>query len=84
MPSRFLSKPRFPFKSTWSPLDTCLAQPPLPESSTWREDAKVGTSRWWAIDPLMLGKGAMIWGEGGLEGGKYGDDVGMPNVSPWK
>ena len=32
----------------------------------------------------MRGKGAVIWGEGGLEGGKYGDDVGMPNISPWK
>ena len=32
----------------------------------------------------MKGKGTVIWGEGGLEGGKYGDDVGMPNISPWK
>ena len=32
----------------------------------------------------MSGKGTMIWGEGGLEGGKYGDGVGMADVSPWK
>ena len=65
-------------------MDTCLVQPPLPKSPTWREDAKVGTDHWWATDPSMSGKGAVICGEGGLEGGKYGDDVGMPNINPWK
>ena len=80
-PSRFLSKPWLPYKSTWTPLDTCLAQPPLPESPTWREDAQVGTNHWWAIEPLMSGKGTVIWGKGGLEGGRYGDGVGMPDVS---
>ena len=83
-PSRFLSKPWFPYRSTWTPLDTSLVQPPLPESPTWREDAQVGTNHWWAIDPLMSGKGAVIWGNGGLEEGKCGDGVGMPDVRPWK
>ena len=32
----------------------------------------------------MRGKGAVIWGEGGLDGGKNGDGVGMPHVNPWK
>ena len=32
----------------------------------------------------MTGKATVIWGEGGLAGGKYGDDVGMPDISPWK
>ena len=84
IPSRFLPKPWFPYRSSWTPLDTSLVQPPLPESPTWREDGQVGTNHWWAIDPLMSGKGTVIWGKGGLEGGKYGDDVGMPNINPWK
>ena len=50
----------------------------------WREDGQVGTNHWLAIKPLMSGKGTAIWGTGGLEGGKYGDGVGMPDVSPWK
>ena len=65
-------------------MDYGLVQPPLPESKTWHEDAIVGTSRWLSVDPVMSGKGAVIWGEGGLEGGRYGDDVGMPDISPWK
>ena len=32
----------------------------------------------------MKGKGTVIWGEGGLEGGKYGDGSGMPDINPWK
>ena len=65
-------------------MDYGLVQPPLPESKTWHEDAIVGTSRWLSVDPVMSGKGAVIWGAGGLEGGKYGDDVGIPNINPCK
>ena len=65
-------------------MDTSLVLPPLPESSTWREDAKVETSHWKGIDSVMKGKGTVIWGEGGLEGGKYGDGSGMPDINPWK
>ncbi|KAK7691486.1 hypothetical protein QCA50_004885 [Cerrena zonata] len=83
-PSRFLSKPWLPYDSSWTPLDTYLVQPPLPESPKWREDALIGTNRWWGIDPLMKGKAAVIWGEGGLEGDKYGDNVGIPDLNPWK
>lgn len=83
-PSRFLSTPWLPYKSSWSPLDTYMVQPPLSESPTWREDALVGTNRWCGMDPLMQCKAAIIWGEGGLEGGKYGDDVGMSDIKPWK
>lgn len=31
----------------------------------------------------MKGKGGLFWAKGGLEGGKYGDDVLFPDVRPW-
>lgn len=35
------------------------------------------------MDPEMKGKAGMFWSKGGLEGGKYGDGVGWPDVKPW-
>ncbi|KAI0070729.1 hypothetical protein K474DRAFT_1608129 [Panus rudis PR-1116 ss-1] len=83
--TRFLSKAHLPFNSNHVPgLDMTFIHPPLPESPNWKEDAKVGTDRWWTLKPLMTGKTGLLWVEGGLRGGKLGDNLGFPDVQVWK
>lgn len=60
-----------------------LVAPPLPESPDWRENGLVGTDKWMSITPHMRGTAGFFRAKGGLEGGKYGDDDGFPDVSPW-
>lgn len=78
-----LSALSMPFHSSYVPLRMNMAHPPLPQSLHWRDDAMVGTDRWCAMDPTMKGKAGMFWSKGGLEGGRYGDGVGWPDVRPW-
>lgn len=57
-----------------------MVHPPLPQSPTWKEDGRVGTDRWWGVEPVVKGKIGVFRSKGGLEGGKYGDDVDFPDV----
>ena len=43
----------------------------------------VGTDRWCMMPLLMKGKAGFARCKGGLDGGKYGDDEGFPDVQPW-
>ena len=60
-----------------------LAHPPLPQSLKWHEDAMVGTDSWCSLPLLMKGRAGFFWHKGGLEGKKYGDNEGFPDVKPW-
>ncbi|KAI0075586.1 hypothetical protein K474DRAFT_1370916 [Panus rudis PR-1116 ss-1] len=79
-PTLFLSNAHIPFNTKYLPLDLTITHPPLPEDPNWKESAQVGTDRWWSLLFGMTGKAGLLWGEGGLEGGKFGNDVGFPDV----
>lgn len=72
--STWFSKPVIPFSTKWIPRLMWMVLPPLPQSPTWKEDGRVGTDRWWGVEPVVKGK------IGELEGGKHGDDIDFPDV----
>jgi len=81
--TRFFGDASLPYSSKSMPMNIEMINPPLSQSPNWREDGKVGTNRWWALTPAMSGKAGFLWSNGGLEGGKYGDNKGFPDVQPW-
>ncbi|KAF5317699.1 hypothetical protein D9619_012643 [Psilocybe cf. subviscida] len=55
-------------------------QPPIPASSAPEE---VGTDKWAALLPVLKGNARIVKVVGALEGGKFGDGKGFPDVMPW-
>ena len=82
-PTSLLSRGSIPFNTAWIPINQDMAHPPLPQSPSWREDALVGTEIWNQLPLLMKGKAGFFWGKGGLEGKKFGDNEGFPDVKPY-
>jgi len=44
---------------------------------------EVGTEKWAAVLPVLNGSGRIVKAVGALEGGKFGDGKGFPDVVPW-
>ncbi|PSS29781.1 hypothetical protein PHLCEN_2v2929 [Hermanssonia centrifuga] len=83
-PTRFFATARIPFDGSMIPKSLVyVVHPPVPESLNWKEDGMVGSDQWLGCPFVMKGKAGLFWGTGGLEGGKYGDEVGFPDVRPW-
>lgn len=83
VPIPLLSKGILPVNTAYWPIDTEAVCPPLPQSSTWREDGLVGTDRWVSITSGMKGSAGIFRFRGALEGGKLSDGIGFPIVKPW-
>lgn len=78
--------PSFSLQTRFLPLDFTLVQPPLAGHRSVegdKHDELVGTSEWKAIKPEFRGKCEVVWGRGGLEGGKWGDGEGFPDMRPF-
>ncbi|KAJ3479950.1 hypothetical protein NLI96_g8694 [Meripilus lineatus] len=76
------STPVIPFNTSYSPVSMLCIYPPLPQSPQWRENGQVGTDRWWSLAAQIKGKAGLFRAKGGLEGEKFGDNVGFPDVKP--
>ncbi|CAE7226416.1 unnamed protein product [Rhizoctonia solani] len=69
--------PTFPLNLSSVPrviLDSRLLQPPL--------TGPVGTEQWCMVAPGFAGQVRVMYPEPGLEGGRYGDGVGFPDLQP--
>ncbi|KAI5803930.1 hypothetical protein EDC01DRAFT_726289 [Geopyxis carbonaria] len=62
------------------PVDLELVSPPLVKGEKAEE---VATTVWRRVKPEMRGRVRVVWGRGGLPGGRWGDGVGFPDVRPW-
>ncbi|CAE6527829.1 unnamed protein product [Rhizoctonia solani] len=75
VPSRRL--PNFPLNLTSIPraiLDSRVLQPPLTDP--------VGTEQWCIVEPGFAGQVRVMYPEPGLEGARYGDGIGFPDLQP--
>ncbi|KAH8097115.1 hypothetical protein BXZ70DRAFT_944312 [Cristinia sonorae] len=81
--SSMLTSAGIPVNTAYSPISMQMVHPPVPQSPNWREDGRVGTDKWWELTPGMKGKAGVVWAKGGLEGGKFGDGIGFPDVKLW-
>lgn len=59
---------------------TNLFQPPFPAGQAPEE---VETDTWKSTLPVFRGKARVVKAVGALEGGKFGDGKGFPDVAPW-
>ena len=82
-PTMFFSNGVLPFSTEMLPLSQELVFPPLPQSSSWQEDACVGSDEWKKASPAMKGKAGFFWSKGGLTSGEYSDKEGFPDIQPW-
>ncbi|KEP48995.1 hypothetical protein V565_110650 [Rhizoctonia solani 123E] len=75
VPSRRL--PNFPLNLSSIPralLDLRVLQPPLTDS--------IGTEQWCIIEPGFVGQVRIMYPDPGLEGARYGDGIGFPDLQP--
>ncbi|PGG96106.1 hypothetical protein AJ79_09732 [Helicocarpus griseus UAMH5409] len=74
-PVTILSKPSFPFSTSYVPIDMGLWAPALPESKDWKENGLVGTQEWRQARADISGWARVIRVKG-----KLGDGQAFPDL----